>query len=271
MKPENIFVTIEAQRRGRPEAPRLRHREGRRQRRPEQPDPHRHDLRHAVLHGARAGARKSRRRAHRHLRDGRDHVRVLRRLAAVPGRVVHGHSHAAHHDASPSRSRSARRRRDARCRWASPRSSRAACRRIRRSATATMDELVNALIQVYRGDRRPRHEHVHGGVPRSAAPQHQVQPTPPPMTAGLGRARWRPYDRGRRTAPAARARRGHDAASRRDDAGRLGIAARRRQSGLYDPSGSSSSPCRRRAASGSSSRSSRCSRPAAASPRSCCW
>ena len=145
MKPENIFVTHGGNSERRPEAARLRHREGRRQRRPEQPDPHRHDLRHAVLHGARAGARQSRRRAHRHLRDGRDHVRVLRRLAAVPGRVVHGHPHAAHHDASPSRSRSARRRRAARCRMGVAEIITRCMQKNPAQRFQTMDELVNAL------------------------------------------------------------------------------------------------------------------------------
>src|SRR5438093_607205 len=37
-------------------------------------------------------------RAHRHLRDGRHHVRMLLRLPAISGRVVHGHPDPTHHD-----------------------------------------------------------------------------------------------------------------------------------------------------------------------------
>ena len=56
----------------------------------------------------------------------------------------------------------------------------------RRSGSATMDELVNALIADLSRHRGRRHEHVHGGVPRRPSAQHPVATPQTGMHAAPG-------------------------------------------------------------------------------------
>src|SRR5262249_10782606 len=50
---------------------------------------------------------------------------------------------------------------------------------------ATMDELVNALVQIYRGMVGPGMSTYMDAFPVMPSSAHQVQPTPPPMTGAV--------------------------------------------------------------------------------------